>query len=102
VLNANGTTVGYKETSGGTVHTWTDFTDAGGASGPSIRAGETVLVKCRVIGFKVTDGNTWWYQIESSPWDGNYFGSADAFYNNVKRPSSFLDTPFVDPSVPVC
>ena len=36
----------------------------------------------RYAGSRSTDGDTWWYRIISAPWDGTFYGSADAFYNN--------------------
>jgi hypothetical protein len=61
-----------------------------------------VLITCRVSGWKAPDGNTWWYEIASSPWNNGYFVSADAFYNNGQTSGSLLGTPFYDPSVSVC
>jgi hypothetical protein len=61
-----------------------------------------VQITCRVSGFTVSDGNTWWYEIASSPWNNSYYGSADAFYNNGQTSGSLHGTPFYDPSVPVC
>jgi len=92
----------YGETSGGVAHTWTDYSDAGGNEGPAIPAYMTVRVACRVSGFQVQDGNTWWYEIASSPWDGGYYVSADAFYNDGSTSGSLHGTPFYDPAVPVC
>jgi serine/threonine protein kinase len=90
------------ETTGGLTHTWTSYADAGGTKGPSISAYTTVEVSCRVQGFKVADGNTWWYLIASSPWNSAYYASADAFYNNGQTSGSLQGTPFVDLSVPLC
>jgi hypothetical protein len=90
------------ETSGGVVHTWTDYSDAGGSEGPSIPSNDTVHIACKVAGFAVADGNTWWYRIASSPWNGTYYGSADAFYNNGQISGTLIGTPFVDPSLPDC
>jgi hypothetical protein len=92
----------YNETVGGVTHTWTDYSDAGGTEGPSIATGQTVQVACVVSGFRVSDGNTWWYQIASSPWSSSYYASADAFYNNGETSGSLHGTPFVDPAVPGC
>ncbi len=92
----------YVETSGGVVHTWTNYSDAGGTQGPSIPSNATVAIQCKVPGFRVEDGNTWWYRIEASPWNGSYYASADAFYNNGATSGSLKGTPFVDPSVPNC
>jgi hypothetical protein len=92
----------HAETPGGEVHTWTNYGDAGGGEGPTIPAHETVVVYCRVEGFRVSDGDTWWYRIASSPWNNAYYGSADAFYNNGETSGSLIGTPFVDSSVPAC
>ena len=92
----------YAETVGGVTHTWTDYGNAGGSQGATINTGTTVQITCRVTGFKVTDGNTWWYEIASSPWNNTYYASADAFYNNGDTSGSLIGTPFVDTRVPVC
>jgi hypothetical protein len=83
-------------------HTWTNYSDAGGTEGPSIPSNQTVQIACKVTGFKVADGNTWWYRIASGPWNGTYYASADAFYNDGATSGSLVGTPFVDPSVPNC
>lgn len=93
---------GYNETTGGAANTWTDYSDAGGTQGQTIGSHATVQVTCAVTGFRVADGNTWWYQVASSPWNNAFFVSADAFYNNGQTTGSLIGTPFVDPSVPVC
>ncbi len=93
---------GKAETAGGLAHTWTNYTNAGGSEGPSIAGGQTVIIACKLTGFRVADGNTWWYQIASSPWNGNYYVSADAFYNNGATSGSLHGTPFVDGAVPDC
>jgi hypothetical protein len=92
----------HPETPGGDVHTWSDYTNAGGTAGPVIGAYNTVQIACKVAGFKVADGNTWWYRIASNPWNGTFYGSADAFYNNGQTTGSLQGTPFVDPNVPNC
>jgi hypothetical protein len=92
----------WNETVGGVTHTWTNYTNAGGNQGPSIQTGQTVQVLCRVQGFRVADGNTWWYLISSSPWNSAYYASADAFYNNGATSGSLIGTPFVDPAVAGC
>jgi hypothetical protein len=92
----------YAETTGGVTHTWTDYSDAGGTEGASIASNATVQISCKVTGFKVADGNTWWYRIASSPWNNAYYASADAFYNNGQTSGSLNGTPFVDPNVPNC
>ena len=97
-----GSVPGYSETSGGGAHTWSNYTTANGNQGGSVTSGETVGVACKVTGFRVADGNAWWYRIASSPWDGNYYVSADAFYNNGQTSGSLSNTPFVDNKVPDC
>ena len=92
----------YAETPGGVTHTWTDYSDAGGTEGASIPSFDTVQIACKVTGFKVADGNTWWYRIASSPWNDAYYASADAFYNNGQTSGPLKGTPFVDPRVPNC
>jgi len=92
----------YSETPGSVVHTWSDYSDAGGIEGPEIPSNDTVQIACKVEGFAVADGNTWWYRIAEAPWNGYYYGSADAFYNNGATSGSLLGTPFVDPNVPNC
>ncbi len=92
----------YSETSGSVVHTWSDYADAGGSEGPEMPSNDTVQIACKINGFTVADGNTWWYRIASSPWNDAYYGSADAFYNNGATSGSLLGTPFVDPGVPGC
>jgi hypothetical protein len=92
----------HSETAGGLTHTWSSYTTGGGAEGPSIAAGETVAITCKLTGFAVADGNTWWYLIASSPWNGAYYASADAFYNDGQTSGPLQGTPFVDPTVPLC
>jgi hypothetical protein len=92
----------YPETPGSVVHTWSDYANAGGAEGPEIPSNGTVQIACKVNGFTVADGNTWWYRIASAPWNGSYYGSADAFYNDGATSGSLLGTPFVDAAVPDC
>jgi hypothetical protein len=92
----------YGETTGGVAHTWTNYLNAGGNEGPSIGSNATVQIACKIAGFAVADGNTWWYRIESSPWNGAYYVSADAFYNNGQTSGSLHGTPFVDPAVASC
>jgi hypothetical protein len=93
---------GYAETTGAQAHTWSDYSDAGGTAGDLIGANATIKVTCAVPGFKVADGNTWWYQIGSPPWDNKFYASADAFYNNGATSGPLAGTPFVDPAVPLC
>jgi hypothetical protein len=90
------------ETTGGVAHTWTNYTNAGGTEGPSIPANATVQIACKLTGFTVADGNTWWYRLAQSPWNNAYYVSADAFYNNGATSGSLHGTPFVDQAVPNC
>ncbi len=92
----------YPETVGGDAHTWTNYTNAGGNEGPTIPANHTVAIACKITGFRVQDGDTWWYRIAQSPWDNHYYVSADAFYNDGATSGSLHGTPFVDPAVPNC
>lgn len=93
---------GVPETVGGETHTHSDYANAGGTEGPVIHTGETVQIACRVEGQAVEDGDTWWYRIASSPWNGVYYASADAFYNNGEKTGTLIGTPFVDSAVPPC
>ena len=102
-MNASGASAGtLTETTGSTANTWTDYLNAGGTEGPQIGSNQSVQITCVVTGFKVADGNTAWYEIGSSPWNNEYYVSADAFYNNGATSGSLIGTPFVDPSVPSC
>ena len=92
----------YSETVGGNTNTWTNYSNAGGNQGPTISNGTTVQVACKVQGFRVQDGDTWWYRIASGPWSNSYYASADAFYNNGQTSGSLLGTPYVDNAVPNC
>jgi surface antigen len=92
----------HAETTGGVTHTWTNYTNAGGTEGPTIPSNATVQISCALPGFRVADGNTWWYRIASSPWNNAFYASADAFYNNGSTSGSLKGTPFVDPAVPGC
>lgn len=92
----------FPETTGGETHTWTNYSNAGGSPGEVMAAGTTIQISCKVQGFKVPDGNTWWYRIASSPWNNTFYASADAFYNNGQTSGPLRDTPFVDPLVPDC
>jgi hypothetical protein len=83
-------------------NTWTNYGNAGGQAGQQVGAGQTIQVYCRVEGHKVANGNPWWYRIASGPWNGQYYVSADAFYNNGSTSGSLKNTPFFDPSVPTC
>lgn len=101
-MNAQVAAKARKETAGARTSTFTDFRNAGGRMGRHIRRYQTVKVICRIKGFKVQDGDTWWYRIASSPWDGKFYASADAFYNNGRTTGSLLHTPLVDRKVRIC
>jgi hypothetical protein len=92
----------YAETTGSTANTWTNYANAGGTQGPGIGTNATVQIACKVPGFRVSDGNTWWYRVASSPWNSTYYVSADAFYNNGQTSGSLAGTPFVDSNVRNC
>jgi hypothetical protein len=92
----------WAETTGGAANTWTNPANAGGTQGPTIASNQTVQIACKLQGFRVADGNTWWYRIASSPWNNQYYVSADAFYNNGQTSGSLHGTPFVDPNVKDC
>jgi hypothetical protein len=92
----------YRETVGGNARTWTNWTNAGGAEGPTIPKFATVDISCALEGFRVANGNVWWYRIASPPWSDAYHVSADAFYNNGATSGSLVGTPYVDPAVRHC
>ena len=95
-------TKGNTETTGSVTNTWSNYTNAGGTQGPTIASRTTLVVNCALHGLAVADGNTWWYQIASTPWSNAYYASSDAFYNNGQTSGSLLNTPLVDPAVPMC
>ena len=90
------------ETTGGVTHTWTDYSDGGGTAGVSITTNATVQITCRVTGLAVSDGDTWWYRIASSPWNNTFYASADAFYNDGRTSGPLAGSLQVDPAVPGC
>lgn len=92
----------WSETTGGATNTWTNYANAGGTQGATIPGGTTVQIACKLTGFRVADGNTWWYRIASSPWNSVFYASADAFYNNGQTSGSLIGTPFVDGNVRDC
>lgn len=93
---------GRPETAGGAARTWSNYRDAGGTSGPPVQPAHTIKVACRAIGYRVPDGNTWWYRIASAPWNGRYYVTADAFYNNGHRSGRLQGTLLVDRAVRLC
>ena len=92
----------WSETVGGVAATWTNYLNAGGTEGASIAKYQTVQISCKISGFKVADGDTWWYRIASSPWNNAYYVSADPFYNDGATSGPLTGTPFFDPNVPNC
>jgi hypothetical protein len=73
-----------------------------GGTVDSDQSGQSVGVACGVEGFRVADGDTWWYLIASSPWNSAHYASADAFYNNGQTSGSLIGTPFADAAVANC
>jgi RHS repeat-associated protein len=90
------------ETAGGEAHTWTNYADAGGNEGQTVEAHQIIQIECKLQGFAVADGNTWWYRIKQAPWSGGFYVSADAFYNGAPATGSLIGTPYVDGRVPTC
>jgi hypothetical protein len=90
------------EVSGGLAHTWSNPLTAGGRPGPEIFPRERVRIACRVHGFTVQDGNSWWYLIDSRPWSRHYFVTADTFYNNGETSGSLRGSAFVDHAISGC
>jgi transcriptional regulator with XRE-family HTH domain len=91
----------WTETTGTPAHTWANpvqLTGAGAPLGPR----QSIQVLCVTRGYVVQDGDPWWYRIESSPWDGKYYATSDAFYNDGAISGNVDDGVVVDPQVPVC
>jgi transcriptional regulator with XRE-family HTH domain len=91
----------WTETTGTPAHTWADpvqLTGAGTPLGPR----QSVQVLCRVRGYVVQDGDPWWYRLASTPWNGRYYATSDAFYNNGATSGSVVNGVVVDEQVPVC
>ena len=61
-----------------------------------------VQIACKLQGFKVADGNPWWYRIASAPWNSAFYVPADNFYNNGATSGSLRGTPWVDGAVGDC
>lgn len=91
----------WTETTGTPAHTWADATQLTGAGTP-LGPRESVQVSCRVRGYVVQDGDPWWYRIESAPWNGKYYATSDAFYNNGAISGSVITGVVVDEQVPIC
>lgn len=91
----------WTETTGTPAHTWADpvqLTGAGTPLGPR----QSIQVSCRVRGYVVEDGDPWWYRIASAPWNGDYYATSDAFYNNGAVTGSVDTGVVVDEQVPMC
>jgi transcriptional regulator with XRE-family HTH domain len=96
-----GPTSTWTETTGTPAHTWADplqLTGAGTPLGPR----QSVQVLCRVKGYVVEDGDPWWYRLASSPWNGRYYATSDAFYNNGSVSGPVDNGVVVDEQVPLC
>jgi serine/threonine-protein kinase len=91
----------YETTSGAGSGTFTDYTNAGGTVGQRVNPYTTIQITCRLTGFVVADGDSWWYRITQSPWNNQYYASADNFYNNGQT-SGPPNSVFVDTNVPLC
>lgn len=92
----------WTETTGSPAHTWANPATASGSAGPPLGPRQSVQVSCRVRGYVVQDGDPWWYRIESPPWNGHFYATSDAFYNNGATSGSFVNGVVVDEQVPEC
>jgi transcriptional regulator with XRE-family HTH domain len=92
----------WTETTGTAARTWSDYRVAGGRSGEALGPRESVQVSCRVRGYVVPDGDPWWYRIESPPWNGDYYATSDAFYNEGSTSGPVDTGVVVDEHVPEC
>jgi len=92
----------FTETTGTPAHTWSDYRQAGGSAGVPLGPRQSVQVSCRVRGYVVPDGDPWWYRLESSPWNGNFYATSDAFYNQGSVSGPVDNGVVVDEHVPVC
>jgi len=79
-----------------------DYINAGDPASARLRARQIVRVSCRVRGFKVQDGDPWWYRIASPPWNGQYYATSDVFYNTRNTSGSGINGVVVDKRVPLC
>jgi transcriptional regulator with XRE-family HTH domain len=91
----------WTETTGTPAHTWADATQLTGAGTP-LGPRQSVQVLCRVRGYVVQDGDPWWYLLASTPWNGHYYATSDAFYNNGATSGPVDNGVVVDQQVPVC
>lgn len=96
-------TAHHYETTGSLTHTWSVYRTGGGEPGESIPTRTTVQVECKVRGLTLSsDGNPWWYRISEPPWNGRFYASADAFYNNGQTTGRLNNGVLVDGDVPNC
>jgi hypothetical protein len=98
---ADGPVSTWTETTGTPAHTWADpvqLTGGGTPLGPR----QSVQVLCRVKGYVVQDGDPWWYRLASTPWNGRYYATSDAFYDNGATSGPVDTGVVVDEQVPVC
>ena len=91
-----------KETTFTQSRTFANFVSAGDPLGAPLSAGQSVEVSCRVRGFKVKDGDPWWYRLASSPWNGRFYATSDVFYNTGNISGNPINGVIVDKKVPVC
>lgn len=92
----------WTETAYSQAKTFADFVNAGYPLGASLSPGQAVQVSCRVRGFKVKDGDTWWYRLASSPWNGHYYATSDVFYNTPDTSGNPINGIVVDTQVKLC
>lgn len=93
--------VTWTETTGTPAHTWANATQLTGAGEP-LGPRQSVQVSCRVRGYVVPDGDPWWYRLDSAPWEGHYYATSDAFYNNGATNGRVDTGVVVDEQVPLC
>jgi len=91
----------WTETTGTPAHTWADATQLTGAGTP-LGPRQSVQVLCRARGYIVQDGDPWWYRLASEPWNGRFYATSDAFYNNGATSGPVDTGVVVDEQVPVC
>ena len=91
----------WTETTGTPAHTWANATQLTGAGAP-LGPRQSVQVVCRMRGYVVQDGDPWWYRLVSSPWNGHYYATSDAFYNDGATSGPVDTGVVVDEQVPLC
>lgn len=92
----------WAETTFSQSKTFADFVNAGDPLGAPLTAEQTVSVSCRARGFKVTDGDRWWYRLAQSPWDNRYYATTDVFYNTPTATGNPINGVVFDKRVRVC